>query len=252
MGFSKLFDTLVTSTVWREPDHVRIVWITMLALSNKNDVILGSIPGIADMARVTLEDCKKALEVLSSPDEYSRSKEFEGRRICEVDGGWLLLNREKYSKAIDDEALREYYRAKKAEYRAKKKLSKTNAKCPPMSIHVDVDVDVDKNIKPLAQQVERKSFLTASLKNGFDLFWKEYPRRVSKGAAEKAWASLKPDEPLVQIILEAVRRARETEQWKKESGQFIPYPATWLRAKGWEDEIKEKKKEQHGSWDIKL
>jgi len=23
--------------------------------------------------------------------------------------------------------------------------------------------------------------------------------------------------------------------WRKDSGQFIPHPATWLNAKGWED-----------------
>ena len=28
-----------------------------------------------------------------------------------------------------------------------------------------------------------------------------------------------------------------TEQWKKDNGKYIPYPSSWLNAKGWEDEI---------------
>jgi hypothetical protein len=30
--------------------------------------------------------------------------------------------------------------------------------------------------------------------------------------------------------------ATRSEDWTKEGGQYIPYPATWLNAKGWEDE----------------
>ena len=27
------------------------------------------------------------------------------------------------------------------------------------------------------------------------------------------------------------------EDWRKENGKFIPYPGTWLNAKGWESEL---------------
>ena len=75
----------------------------------------------------------------------------------------------------------------------------------------------------------------SALNGAFAEFWKSYPRKKSKGAAEKAWIKIKPDEQLQDRILQAVERAKTSADWKKEE-QFIPYPASWLNAKGWEDE----------------
>lgn len=71
----------------------------------------------------------------------------------------------------------------------------------------------------------------------FEQFWVAYPKKQSKGDAERAWDKLNPDERLAEQILQAVQRAKTSDQWTKEGGQFIPYPATWLRGKGWLDEV---------------
>lgn len=91
-GYTPLFSSIIASTIWRESKETKIVWITMLAMSDARGVVEASIPGLADMAKVSLEECKVALSVLMSPDEYSRTKDHDGRRIEEVDGGWLVLN----------------------------------------------------------------------------------------------------------------------------------------------------------------
>ncbi len=70
----------------------------------------------------------------------------------------------------------------------------------------------------------------------FERFWTAYPKKRNKGDALKAWRALKPDAQLADAIVQAIERAKESVQWRKEAGQFIPYPATWLRARGWEDE----------------
>jgi hypothetical protein len=70
---------------------------------------------------------------------------------------------------------------------------------------------------------------------GFEAFWKLYPRKVGKGAAERAWAKIRPDEPLRAAIMAAIERAMRSQQWTKDGGQFIPHPATWLNEKRWED-----------------
>lgn len=73
------------------------------------------------------------------------------------------------------------------------------------------------------------------LNGAFTAFWDAYPRKKSKGQAEKAWLKIKPDEQLSTAIVSAVERAKTSADWQRDGGQFIPYPATWLNAKGWED-----------------
>ncbi len=72
--------------------------------------------------------------------------------------------------------------------------------------------------------------------NTFAHFWQAYPKHKSKGQAEKAFAKLNPNEQLMQAILAGIGRATTSESWTKDGGKFIPHPATWLNAKGWEDE----------------
>lgn len=70
----------------------------------------------------------------------------------------------------------------------------------------------------------------------FNQFWAAYPKRKSKGSAEKAWKKLQPDAELLDQILKAIEVAKTRDDWRKNGGQFIPYPATWLNARGWEDD----------------
>ena len=74
----------------------------------------------------------------------------------------------------------------------------------------------------------------------FEQFWQAYPKKKSRGQAEKAWLKIKPkpDEQLLATMIATIERAKKSVEWVKDSGQFIPYPATWLNAKGWEDEIR--------------
>ena len=72
--------------------------------------------------------------------------------------------------------------------------------------------------------------------SGFDSFWSAYPKKVGKGAAQKAWKKIKPNKELVAKMLEAVAVAKTSRQWLDNGGQFIPHPATWLNQERWEDE----------------
>jgi len=95
-GWTKLFGSIVTSSVWIEPHPVLRVWVAMLALADANGIVEGSIPGFANLCRVTIPEMEEAILKFSSPDLYSRSPEAEGRRIESVPGGWRIINRNKY------------------------------------------------------------------------------------------------------------------------------------------------------------
>lgn len=124
--YTKLFSSIVHSSVWREPNHVRLVWVTMLALANRWGYVGASVPGLADASRVTLEECEDALRRFQEPDRHSRSQEHEGRRILAVDRGWQLLNHEKFREARNSDERREQNRQAQARYRKKLADSKQN------------------------------------------------------------------------------------------------------------------------------
>ena len=103
MAYVKLIQSMLTSTVWSESDSTRIVFVTMLLMADKNGEVLGSIPGIARFAGVSIDSCSAAIERLSSPDKYSSSKLADGRRIVAIDGGWELVNHAKYREMASKE-----------------------------------------------------------------------------------------------------------------------------------------------------
>jgi len=70
----------------------------------------------------------------------------------------------------------------------------------------------------------------------FNEFWKAYPRKAGKGAAEKAWDRIKPTAELHSIILDAITQQKKSLQWQRDNGQYIPHPSTWLNNKCWYDE----------------
>ncbi len=92
-----------------------------------------------------------------------------------------------------------------------------------------------------ARAREDKTAESEALNKSFDLFWEKYPRKTAKQQALSAWRKLKPDEKLVERIIAAIDKHKRSTQWTQDNGQFVPYPATWLNGRRWEDEITEVK-----------
>lgn len=122
--FTKLDAGITDSTIWHQPDHTRLTWITMLAMADQHGYVGASIPGLASRARVPLDACVAALECFKAPDEYSRTKDHDGRRIADADGGWILLNHAKYRAAQSADDRRERSRIAMAALRARRKAEK--------------------------------------------------------------------------------------------------------------------------------
>lgn len=72
----------------------------------------------------------------------------------------------------------------------------------------------------------------------FNIFWKEYPRKVGKENARKAFIKIKKmNDTLFNEIITALQAQKQTTNWLKDDKQFIPHASTWLNGKRWEDEI---------------
>lgn len=71
----------------------------------------------------------------------------------------------------------------------------------------------------------------------FEEFWKVYPNKKAKVVAKKAWSKITDIDTIFTVIMSALDAHKKTEQWTKNSGKFIPHPATWLNQRRWEDEL---------------
>ena len=120
---------LLRSTVWVSTDkETKLVWITLLSIADRHGLALTSIPGLAKDACIDIDECERALKTLCSPDPYSRTKKYEGRRLEVIDGGFLLLNYKKYREIRTETQVKEAER--KAAWRAKQTAKKGAGRVP--------------------------------------------------------------------------------------------------------------------------
>ena len=83
------------------------------------------------------------------------------------------------------------------------------------------------------REVKLKKDNTA--KEGFEEFWKAYPRKVNKKEAITSWN--KANTPDLEILIQSIEKQKTSDQWLRNNGQFIPYPSTWLNQERWADEL---------------
>jgi len=73
----------------------------------------------------------------------------------------------------------------------------------------------------------------------FAVFWEQYPRKVAKGDARKAFAKIIKKQgdvdKFMSMLLASLAWWKSQPGWVKDNGKFIPYPATWLNRGSWED-----------------
>jgi polyhydroxyalkanoate synthesis regulator phasin len=109
----------------------------------------------------------------------------------------------------------------------------------------------DKVSKLSGQKIEdRREDRSNSRKNaleGFDDFWNAYRKKKNKADAEKAWAKLKPEQRTAAIA-DVTTRSHRDPNWTKDNRQFQPYAASYLRARGWEDEWDSGDNENDDTW----
>lgn len=250
MAYTKLFSSIVTSTIWSEDDRTRIVWITMLALADKNGEVQASIPGLAKVAGVSIDACESAIQRFLSPDPYSRTKDDEGRRIEEIQGGWMLLNYGKYRLMASKDEARASNAERQRRHRDRQKrngkgvtgngsvthhrdIAEAEAEAEKENSEKSNDFSSSLSLPTRTPSRKRSAELSPEQESEFSQFWQAYPKRTGRGLAEQAWAKMRP--PLPEVLA-ALEWQRNQPDWLKELGQFIPMPSTYLNQKRWLDQ----------------
>ena len=222
--YNKLFSKILDSSIWLEDAPTRLVWMTLLAVMDEDGFAqFASAANVSHRARVSLNDATRAITCLESPDPNSSNPDNDGRRIERVPGGWLVLNAERHREMVTRAAALEQNRNRVRKHRAKKT---GNALTITSNASDDDDTDHDTDLVCTKQTLEQR----------FDRFWAAYPNKKAKPRARGSFWKLSPSEDLLGRILSAISEQSRSDQWTKDRGAFIPYPASWLNAKRWEDE----------------
>lgn len=82
--------------------------------------------------------------------------------------------------------------------------------------------------------LQKKSNNMLMTENDFQIFWHLYPRKVGRKKAKEKFMRI--EHALMEKILDGLKKQIDSAAWKENSGQFIPYPMTWLVGERWEDD----------------
>jgi hypothetical protein len=211
--YSKLFASILDSSIWLEEDSTRIVWLTFLAAKDGEGFArFAAVENVARRANVSVDKAARAVEVLEAPDAESSNPAHEGRRIERVPGGWIVLNAKLYDDMIRREDERRSTRERVALHRERKR----NGTAPAAEKAIDV---ADEH---------------------FARAWKLYPKRAgsnSKADALRQWtarrkAGVSPDD-----MIAGVERYAAFMRAKGDEGtEFVKQAATFFgRGEHWKE-----------------
>lgn len=92
------------------------------------------------------------------------------------------------------------------------------------------------NVATMTRREEGKGKEYIDNASNFDAFWISYPKKSAKTVAEKSWKSANIDSEF-EKVMNALSNQKQSEQWQKDGGKYIPNPATWINQRRWEDEM---------------
>lgn len=186
-------------------DEIALMFVMLLAMAgdrNQGGTIPYTDDELASLLQIPVTTVRMGLSVM------------EGKNMIDWEDGLLhITNWDKYQSVEGMEKIKEQNRIRKARQRERQKALSAES-------------------TPALPEPEKKS----AMERRFDSFWKAYPKKVGKGAAEKSFAKYKPDDQLTETMIRAINAQKMSRQWKE---GYIPNPATWLNQKRWLDEMEE-------------
>jgi len=250
MPFVKLDCGILNSTLWFELE-AREVFITALLMAEPYELReptpqicadsleyagwmvptgwYGFVPaagiGIIHRARVDEQKGREALAFLSSPEIGSRSREYDGRRLVRIDGGYLVLNYIKYREKDATTAERS------RRWRERQKAKELEASTPT----VETTRVTETPTRVIRHQAEAEVRVQKQIPDhdpAFETAWESYPISKGKKAARMAWHKLAPSPELQATILASIEAQKATRQWQE---GFAPHFSTFLNGERWTD-----------------
>lgn len=227
MGYTKLDENLVTSSLWSEDDKTLRVWVYLMSQAGPNGAVLATIPAIARACGYDVETVEGILQKLAGPDKYSRTPEMQGRRIVvmqEPEFAIYLVNHKKY-RAKDHTAA-----ARAKRYRHAKRHGVTRDVTPAngsvtvpnggVTARTEAEAEANTSTEAAAPHPDRPDWPRLAA----DVYLRHHPKASVPGAV---FRTLKPlvgrhGWPAVEAEMEAylVRTPIDYHSWAKFAGGF--------------------------------
>ena len=237
--YNKLFTKILDSSIWLAPDPHRLVWITLIAAMDQNGyAAFACAENLASRARVSVDETKAAIAAFEGPDPYAPEQEFEGRRIERVDGGWFVLNAEKYRNLVTRAVANEQAKLRMQRYRERKAIQSVTQ--PLRSVTPSYHIKSDHQSKTDTQK-------PAYEKNPLPPDWAQqlsavYPRRSGPSGIGGTKTMLKIraallEDPWQTILDGAQRYADYCDKAGKTGSEFVKTAATFIEERAYREEF---------------
>ena len=228
--YAKLFSQMYDGTLCtRGPWQALVTFQQMLVLADQDGCVDMTLNAIARRTTIPIEILSEGLGVLLEPDHESRTPTEDGRRLVPLSEGrpwgWRIVNYKEYRALKREEDRREYHR----DYWHKRKDKVATQHSTQQTQQTQPNQPIAK-----AKAEEEKRYTSASPPAacpGFAKFWAAWPsssRKASKGACEKLWVKTKCEASTGEIVAH-VQAMSESDDWRKQNGEFIPSPLVYHR-----------------------
>ena len=207
-------------------DMLLIIWMKLLCLAGKSNnsgiiSITENIPYSDDQLAAVLNRPLNAVKLA-----LATFKKLE--MVTITCNGYIQLNNwEKHQNTGALERLKEQNKIRVKNYRERQKA-------------VSQSCNVTQSLQVMqcnATDKDKSKNIYMGVSDGFKQFWASYPKKRAKQDAKKIFGKLPLDDKLLDEILAGLEAYKRSDDWRKDGGQYIPYPATWLNGRRWEDEI---------------
>ena len=217
-GYVKLYRSLLNKGYWEDPEYIKL-WLYLLlnATFYPREYLAGG--KILELKQGQLITGRRKLAEALRINEYKVLrilKCFENEQQIAQEGHSkytiiTILNWDKYQGSAQQDA----------------QLVHNTCTTRAQHVHTNIRKKEGKNVyNTLAQEAAQTDF---------EKFWAAYPKKKSKLDAVAAWKQTEKIRPPIEELLKKLARQRSSEDWKREDWRYVPYPATWLRAGGWDD-----------------
>ncbi len=110
----------------------------------------------------------------------------------------------------------------------------------PVNGHI-ADTTSNPNPNPKRKDLNESKTIRPTYSQEFESFWNEYPNKKGKHKAYESWKRFKCGNGLFTEIMSSLKKQKNSDEWARDGGKYIPHGSTWVNGKMWEDSYCEEK-----------